>query len=277
MPSDISLTSAMRDNLSTLQDTARLLSRTQNRLSTGKKVNSALDDPAKFFTSQAHMARAGDLDRLKSGMGEAIQTLKAADKGVTGVLALLEQARGLADSARSGDATARAALAVQFDALVNQMKDLLDDADYKGVNLVANQNLTVQFEGTHNLMVTGVDASNDANYIGGLGAAGRNGNNDYNNFATENDIANALADIGTVVANFRTVSATMSANVSIVTTRQDFTQGMMDVLKTGADQLTEADQNEEGANMLMLQTRQQLGVISLQLASQAAQSILRLF
>ncbi len=277
--SDISLTASMRANLFALQQTAILLGRTQERLSTGNKINSALDDPAKFFASQNHLSRATDLDRLKSSMGEAIQTLKAANAGVTGILSLIEQARGLADSARSSDSTGRASLAAQFNTLVSQMQDLAADAGYKGINLIGNANLTVQFEGTHNLAVTGIDAANDANYIGGLGNAASNdvANGGYNSFGTETDIANAIADINTVVANFRTASSTLSANVSVITTRQDFTQGMIDVLKTGAEQLTAADQNEEGANMLMLQTRQQLGVVGLQLASQASQSVLRLF
>jgi len=65
--------------------------------------------------------------------------------------------------------------------------------------------------------------------------------------------------------------------MSIVTIRQDFTTGMIATLQTGADNLTLADMNEEGANMLMLQTRQSLGTTALSLASQAAQSVLRLF
>ncbi len=65
--------------------------------------------------------------------------------------------------------------------------------------------------------------------------------------------------------------------MNVITTRQDFTKDMIDTLKTGADNLTLADMNEESANMLMLQTRQSLGTTSLGIASQAAQSILRLF
>ena len=75
----------------------------------------------------------------------------------------------------------------------------------------------------------------------------------------------------------RTQSSTLSNNLSIITARQEFTQGMINVLKDGAAGLTNADMNEEGANMLMLQTRQALGTTSLSLASQAAQSVLRLF
>ncbi len=65
--------------------------------------------------------------------------------------------------------------------------------------------------------------------------------------------------------------------LNIINTRQDFTEGMINVLEDGAANLTLADMNKEGANMLMLQTRQQLGTTSLSMASQAAQSVLRLF
>ena len=75
----------------------------------------------------------------------------------------------------------------------------------------------------------------------------------------------------------RTESKNLSANLSIVTSRQEFTTNMINTLQKGADNLTLADMNEEGANMLMLQTRQALGTTALALSSQAAQSVLRLF
>lgn len=277
MAFDIGLTSSMRANLYSLQTTASLMDRTQERLSTGQKVNSALDDPAKYFSAQDHISRATDLDRLKSSMAEALQTLEAADEGITSVISLIEQARGLTDSARSSDATGKTSLATQFNSLVQQMKDLVDDAGYKGINLLNNTNLTVQFEGTHNLSVVGVDANNGTSYLAGLANAVDAGNNGYNNFGTEADIANAVEDINAVLTSFRSASASLAANVSIVTTRSDFTQNMIDVLQTGAAQLTEADTNEESVNMLALQTRQELGITALQLSSQASQSILQLF
>jgi flagellin-like hook-associated protein FlgL len=87
----------------------------------------------------------------------------------------------------------------------------------------------------------------------------------------------AITALDTARDTLRTKSNTLSSNLSIITARQEFTQGMINVLKDGAAGLTNADMNEEGANMLMLQTRQALGTTSLSLASQAAQSVLRLF
>jgi len=87
--SDISLTSGMRSNLLNLQGTATLLDRTQTRLSTGKRVNTALDDPVNFFAAQGLTNRASDLAALKDCMSEAIQTVKAADNGITGITKLI--------------------------------------------------------------------------------------------------------------------------------------------------------------------------------------------
>ncbi|HAR96388.1 MAG TPA: flagellin, partial [Deltaproteobacteria bacterium] len=85
---DISLTAGMRSNLLSLQKTVDLLNRTQNRLSTGKKVNSAIDNPVSFFAAQALTSRASKIDSLKDAMGQAIQTIAAADKGITAITAM---------------------------------------------------------------------------------------------------------------------------------------------------------------------------------------------
>lgn len=97
--SNISLTSGMRSNLFSLQGTVDLLNMTQERLSTGKKVNSALDNPISFFTARAHMSRANDLASLKDAMNESIQTIKAADSGIKSLTDLIEEAKALGNSA----------------------------------------------------------------------------------------------------------------------------------------------------------------------------------
>ena len=89
MASGITLSSSVRQNLLSLQDTAALSSLTQNRLATGKKVNSALDNPGNFFTSQSLNNRASDLNSLLDSIGQAQQTLKAADQGITSVTKLV--------------------------------------------------------------------------------------------------------------------------------------------------------------------------------------------
>ena len=98
---DISLTAGMRSNLLSLQGTVNLLGRTQNRLSTGKKVNTAMDNPVSYFAAQSLNARAGVIDGLKDAMGQAVQTIVAADKGIEAITSMLEQVKGIAQSALS--------------------------------------------------------------------------------------------------------------------------------------------------------------------------------
>jgi len=108
----------------------------------------------------------------------------------------------------------------------------------------------------------------------GLGLATDAAQNDWMDRA---DVERAASAVETAMRRARDASQTLSVGISIVTTREDFTKEFSDVLLEGAAKLTQADQNEEGATLLMLQTRQQLGVTSLSLANQSQQSILRLF
>lgn len=268
--SDISLTSAMRQNLSNLQSVDMLFGRTSDRLSTGKKVNSAADDAAAFFAAQDHMGHATDLSARKQSMGEAIQTVKAATDGITAITKLIEQAKGLTTAARSATVADRVALAAQFDALLVQVDDLAADSGYKGTNfLAAGSTLVVEFNesGSSSLTITGA-ASDSA----GLGVATAVGS-----WALDTDIDASVADLGTALSTLRTQASTLASNNGVISARQDFVSSMINTLTTGADKLTAADQNEEGANMLALQTRQQLGIQALSLTSQAQQGILRLF
>ncbi len=97
--SDIVLTAAVRQNLLSLQDTAALLSTTQTRLATGKKVNSALDNPTNFFTAAGLDARASDISNLLDSIGNGVQVLQAADTGITSLSQLVDTAKSIANQA----------------------------------------------------------------------------------------------------------------------------------------------------------------------------------
>src|ERR1043166_5308621 len=99
MASNITLSAGVRQNLLALQNTADLISVTQNRLATGKKVNSALDNPTNFFTSQSLSNRASDLNALLDSIGQAQKTLDAANQGLTSLTKLLESAKSIAKQA----------------------------------------------------------------------------------------------------------------------------------------------------------------------------------
>lgn len=105
--SNITLTAGVRQNLLSLQQTADLMSQTQNCLATGKKVNSALDNPLNFFTSSSLSARASDLSNLLDSMSNGIQTIQAANNGLTAMTSLVQQLQATVSQAR-GDLTAAA-------------------------------------------------------------------------------------------------------------------------------------------------------------------------
>src|ERR1700710_2582336 len=95
--SGIVLTAAVRQNLLSLQSTADLLATTQNRLSTGKKVNTALDNPTSFFTAQGLNNRAGDINNLLDQIGNGVQVLQAANTGITSLQSLVSNAQSIAN------------------------------------------------------------------------------------------------------------------------------------------------------------------------------------
>ena len=151
--------------------------------------------------------------------------------------------------------------------LLTQYDSLIKDSSYKGINLLREQDLTVTFNENRSaqLTVKGKDASTKALGLNVI------------DWATQSDIAQSLAEISGALNQIRQMTSEFGNYYSIITTRENFTQNLINVLTEGADKLTLADMNEESANMLALQTRQQLAVNSLSLASQASQSILKLF
>src|ERR1700741_5157201 len=104
----IVLSASVRQNLLSLQSTASLLATTQNDLATGKKVNSALDNPTNFFTAQSLNNRASDIGNLLDGIGNGVQVLQAANTGITSLQSLIDSAKSIANQALQttvGDST----------------------------------------------------------------------------------------------------------------------------------------------------------------------------
>jgi flagellin len=290
---DVTLTAALRSNLLSLQGTQRLLDQTQLRLATGLRVNSALDNPGQYFAAQSLNNRASDLSRLLDNMGQAIQVLKTTDKAIQSLTSLIQQAQALAQQAKD-DASSGApqssidVLAESYDGIMTQIDNLVGDSGYRGTNLLKDSvTMTVTFNetGSSTLDVPGVDfvhgesttptglgidnaLATDANPVAGTGW-------DIANISTTIDVS--LAQIAAALTTVRNQAEAFGTNLNVLQTREDFTQNIINTLKEGADKLTIADKNEEGAKLLSLQTTQQLGITSLSLASQANQAILRLF
>ena len=268
--SDIVLSAGVRANLLQLQQTSNLITQTQTRLATGKKVNSALDNAINFFTAQGLSIRANDLSGLLDTMSNGISTIQAANNGITAITKLVQSAQSLVSQAQqTTDPTTQTNLAAQFDSLLGQIGQLASDS---GVNLLAGDTLTINLDETGNssIDVTGVDYTNANNAPLSIANAA-------NNWSTAADLTTASTELSAALVSLRSESQTLSSSLSTVQIRQDFTKAMVNTLQTGADNLTLADSNEEGANLLALQTRQQLSSTALSLAAQADQNVLRLF
>ena len=155
----------------------------------------------------------------------------------------------------------------RFNNVLNQYDMLIKDASYKGINLLRSQNLNVRFNesGSSDLNVIGKDAS-----VAGLGL-------NKAEWKSLDDVAASIKELATAMNKIRNITSELGNNYSIVSSRQEFTENLINILTEGADKLTLADMNEESANMLALQTRQQLAINSLSLASQAAQAVMKLF
>ena len=269
--SGIVLSAGVRSNLLNLQQTSDLITTTQTKLATGKRVNSALDNPNNYFTAQGLDNRANDLSNLLDSMSTAINTIQAANNGISAITKLVQSAQSLVSQAnQTSDTTVRASLASQFDSIRTQIDKLAGDSGFNGINLLNGDNLTVTLNesATSSVTVTGVtDTTASSLAI----------NASVNNWASSSNISAAGTQLTSALTTLRSQSQSLSSSLSTVQIRQDFTKSMINTLQTGSSDLTLADTNEEGANLLSLQTRQQLSSTALSLASQADQNVLRLF
>ncbi|MGB6087375.1 flagellin [Parvibaculum sp.] len=390
---DVVLSGAIRSNLLSMQNTARLLDETQLRLATGLRVRSAIDSPTSFFTAQGLNNRASDLNNLLDAMGQGVQTLQAADEGIKSILKLVDSMKAVANQAletkiksatltgnqtgapltggvalsglgalvagntititvgevsetvtiggatgnvatvqdlidwandtfdgdeplvasltpegqlqlegKNGrDVTVTAAAGVNevslagllgtrtsategvnrdkyerdFNNLREQIADLAKDAHYKGVNLLKGDVLSVFFNAdqTSKLDIEGVDMTPEG--LLNIGEVSTTSGN--HGFQLDSGIKAFVDTLNSATNVLRQQASTFGANLGVVQIRQDFTSALINTLESGASNLTVADTNEEGAKMLALQTRQQLGTTALSLANQAEQGVLRLF
>ncbi len=201
---DIQLTAGIRNNLLLLQFTSERIDRTQQRLATGNKINSAIDGAVAFFASKGLNRRADDLAQLKDSIGQSISTIKAADTGVTSIEKMLDQAKGLITSAYgslgkdSASVALRKSLADQFNNLLRQIDKQAGDATYQGKNLLLGSGLrldatsssksaTNAITGISNTRVTNVVSADD--YVVDITGDGAIS-------ADASDIANAERDRG---------------------------------------------------------------------------------
>jgi flagellin len=187
------------------------------------------------------------------------------------------QLTGAANTVSIGGNDVRKNLVKQFNELRDQLDKFADDASFNGINLLRGDKLKLTFNetGTSTIEIQAKDeggvptsVNNAALGIDEVFTA------DFDNDTTLDAKLDALAD---AMKKLRSHASSFGSNLSIVENRTDFTKRMINTLETGAANLTLADANEEAANLLALQTRQQLSSTALSMASQADQAVLRLF
>ncbi|NBX65986.1 MAG: flagellin [Proteobacteria bacterium] len=154
-----------------------------------------------------------------------------------------------------------------YNTVLTQIDELVEDAGYRGTNLLNGDDLVTYFneDRTNFLTTQGTELTSSGLAISKA------------NFNTLQSIEGSRLQVQAAKETLRNFGSTIANSLSIIQTRENFTKSMVEALTEGSDKLTIADQNEEGAKLLALQTRQQLGVTALSLASQAQQSVLRLF
>ncbi|MCX7326746.1 MAG: flagellin [Hyphomicrobiales bacterium] len=428
---DIVLSKGIRSNLLSLQNASALQDRTQVRLSTGRKVNSALDDPLNYFQSEGLSMRGKDLTRLLDNMGLGIKTIEAADNGLKAITRMVEQMQAGLRSALNTNATnaklasgmdltnrravdfgtnpnllnsatppgplragdqmsvtftvpsnpvvaattmtftfpggapgintaqdlvaainadpannnattgeryvnasidaggrliidnttmgtlrlqwtpaaavlpalptnlnslfgtfeppltgstptdtgsitaatnqTRAKFAEQYNDILQQITFAARDSGYNGTNLLYGQSLDMVFneDASTRMIVRGV--------VFDSAGIGLSATDTRRSMQSDTEINAGLAKLTESIKIIRAQAATFGANNTVATVRESFTKEAVKLMKMGADNLVVADLNEEGANLLALQTRQQLSTQALSLASQSDQAILRLF
>jgi len=297
MSQQITLSAATRTNLLSLQNTQGLIDRTQQRLATGQKVNSALDDALSFFEARNLSQRASDLETIKNSIAGAVSVITAATQGLTSIQSTLTQMKALAQSAIAApDSATRASLASQFNELRSQVDQLAFDASYNGVNLLKNtaarfqrgaDYLTVKFNNAtvsqqvSQLVVSGLKASDFGTILAQsatvTGAAGTTTVWGQTGTAAIFAINASISAVDSALVKVQNAAETFGTNAALLGIREDFTTNLINTLQAGSGNLVNADMNEESANLLSLQTRQQLGTISLSIAQKSEQSVLRLF
>jgi flagellin len=293
----ITLTNATRANLLSLQSTSVLIGRTQERLATGLKVNSALDDALAFFKARNLNSRSNDLSAIKDQIANGISTIRASVEGLESIELVLKQMKALAQSAISApESGTRAKLASQFNELRSQVDNIAEDAHFNGYNLLKNTSeafaggadqLTVKFNerlpisAQNTLVISGLRVSDFNKIVSdaavATGAAGSTTVWGQTGTAAVMAITAAITAIDSALGTVRQAAQQFGTNSAMLQIRIDFTKNLINTLRSGASELVNADLNEESANLLSLQTRQELGTISLSIAQQSEQSILRLF
>lgn len=276
MGSDLQVSTSLRRKVESLKDVQEQQRIIQERLATGKLVSRPTDDPDRYFTASALDDRASSLSGLLDDMGQSIQTMSAADKGMTAIGKLLDVLKGKINAARAeADPARRADYAAEYNGILRQIEGLAEDSSYNGKNLLGGvgNNLKIVFDNDFP-SVTEVKAIDYTNVALPEGLALDNASNKW---ANTSDLDAAQAAVNKASERLKSDARAFATDRIMVENRGAFTKSLVNALRASSDRLTAADMNEEGAKLLALQTRQSLQTSALSLSNGSEQNILRLF
>ena len=298
--SDIFLSPGARSQVREIRGFDTLLQRTQQRLTTSKKVNSVIDDASKFFSARDLNAVADNYETYIDNVDRATTVIQIAADTTTAIERLLLQAVSVVDSARASPTT-RSSATSSLVSIITQVELLIDDATYLGQNLLSVTTTTTSF--TYRIggaEDANLDVTGSALLIAG---AATNGSLFSSALLTGATIATALGDIisgvtggtttigaGTTTAHFdslrdifqgaadtaRTVASTYGVTVGTLEIRGQFNKSFQTENRKAAEQLVAADLNEEGANLVTLQTRRDLAIEALAAEGRNTRAVLNL-
>jgi flagellin len=257
-----------------LSMTEAQLQRTQEAVSTGLKVASARDDGSTFAIAQNMRSQVAGYSAVSDSLNRGISSVDVALSAGQSISDLLVQmkSKALAASDASIDTASRQALNQDFVALRDQIKAVVQNADFNGTNLVNGSTTQItalaSADGTHHVTVSAENMSLSGSIV------------TVKSTGTVSTAAKASTMVATVAAalnNVNSALAILSSGAKKFSIQADFVQKLSDTLTSGIGNLVDANMAQESAMLQSLQVKQQLGVQALSIANQAPQVTLSLF
>jgi flagellin len=260
--------------LQNLNKTNTELNEVQNRINTGKKINSAKDNGATWSIAQNMRGKSSALDAVKDSLSRAQSTIEVAMSAGEQVSDLLTQMKqkALAGSDTSLDATSRTALNEDFKALRDQIGKVVSNASFNGINMISSGGTTVYAlandDGTSKLTVAAQSMALGGSNVTVAATA---------SFSTAATASALIATINTSLTNVSTALTKLGTGSKSLDGHLSFIGKLQDSLDAGVGNLVDADLAKESARLQALQTKQQLGIQSLSIANSSSSSLLSLF
>ena len=264
--------------LQNLNNTAAQLADTQNRISTGHKVDSAKDNGATWAVAQNQRASISSLDAVKESLQRGQSTVDVAMTAGSQISDILNQmkAKALTAADTSTDASGRASMNEDFKSLRDQIAKVVSGADFNGVNMIKSGGQSIyalaNADGTNKVTVAAQDLSLGGGNLGVLTSTSSIGTQ-----TLASSMLASLSGANGIIAKVNSAVARLGTGSNSLASQLSFVGKLQDTLTTGVSNLVDADVAKESATLQALQTKQQLGVQALSIANSSTGTLLSLF